>query len=649
MEPAAPFQPRRATPSGSWARAIRTARNRATLSSFGALAAVALTLFHLYTGVFGIFTGLVQRPIHLLLALLVVFTAYPLRKKREDRALNHVASPILVVAATLCLGYIFVSVDSIAARAGEATDTELVLAAFTLALVLEGTRRVVGWPLVIIAILFLIYALAGSSFPGPLAHRGYSLERTLSQLYVGLQGIFSTPLGVSANVVSLFVIFGTVLEASGAGRTLMDLATAGSGWARGGAAKPAVVGSALMGSITGTAVANVVTTGSITIPLMKRVGYKPAEAGGIEAASSTGSQLAPPVMGAAAFILADLTETPYIQVVLAAIIPTLLYYLSLFAQVHLKAVRLDLPRLPWSELPSAFEALKTGGHLLIPLALVFYFLIVGRSPIFAVTYPILLALLLAAVRRTTRMGPRRIWHALQRAGEMILPVATSTAAAGIVIGVVGLTGLGARMSSIILSLGGDSLAFVLVLTMIVSIMLGMGLPTAPAYIIAAAITAPTLVEFGVPILAAHLFVFYSAVLSAITPPLAMAAFVASGLAGAPPMAIAIHAVRYGIVAFLVPFFFVYNPVLLGQGDALAIAVALGTAAVGIMGLSAGLQGAWLFPIGLGTRLVLAALGVLSIVPQPRLSGVAVGLLVLLSGVGYATRRSKERRQTRPDS
>lgn len=554
--------------------------------------AVALAAFSLYTAAFGVLPVLQQLSLHLTAVLVLVFVPSPDAAARRGATLV-LSDLALAMASVVVIGYHYVFYQDIADRYGVILDYEVWFGVAAVAILLEATRRLVGWPLAVLGGLFAIYAVVGRMAPGGLQHRGYSVERTVAHLYLGADGIFGTPLTVAATYVIIIVLFGTLLERTGAGQVLMDVATALTGRTRGGPAKAAVVGSSLMGMISGTAVANVLTTGAISIPLMRRTGYKAHVAGGIEAAASTGGQLMPPIMGAAAFIMADITETPYMQIAAAAIIPALLYYVAVFMGVHLEAVRTGVRSLHAEELPGLVGTLLARGHLLLSIPVFVYLLATGYSVMYSAFFAIVAALVLTLLKSSTRLGPLRLARALAAGAEAVLTVSVACATAGIVIGIISLTGLGLKFSSFIITLSGGNLLIALVLTMAASLVLGMGLPTAAAYILVAALVAPALVGMGVEVLAAHFFVFYSAMLSAITPPVALAAYAAAGLADANPLRIAAAAVRFGVPAFIVPYFFAYEPLLLGQGALAAIVGVTLTALVGVVCFAAALGG-WLY-------------------------------------------------------
>ena len=591
--------------------------------------AFALAGFSLYTAFFGIMSDMIQRSVHLGLVLVLVFLG-ALVPSSLMLAKNQALKAASVALAIIGLATMFYQVwffDDIASRYGQLTQLELYLGIAATLVLLEATRRTIGWPIVILAILFLLYAYFGNLLPGIAGHRGYNLNRIISQLYLGGGGIFGTPLGVSATFVILIVLFGAALEMSGAGKVLMDIATSVTGRSRGGPAKAAVVGSSLMGMVSGTAVANVLTTGTISIPLMKRTGYRPEAAGAIEAVASTGGQLMPPVMGAAAFLMADLTGISYFEIARAAIIPALLYYVVLFSVVHLEAVKHGIALLPQHELPSLHRTLLTGFHLLLSLPVFVYMLFAGYSVMYSSFWAFIAAIVLSYIRRSTWLTPRKLFRTIINGVEAVLPVATACACAGIIIGVITMTGLGLKFSSLVISLSAGNLFLALLLTMIASLILGMGLPTAAAYILVATLAAPALEQLGVNQLAAHLFVFYSAMLSSITPPVALAAYAAAGLAKANPFRIAMVACQFGCAAFIVPYFFAYNPALLAVDSTpgVVIIAALTTIVAGIC-LAITIQGWCLGKVSIPLRLAFAV--VVWLLLDTRLSTDIAGLVLL---------------------
>lgn len=538
------------------------------LSAVIALASVLLVGLTLYTAFFGVFPDGIQRSAHLLLIMVLVFTM-ALKSSAADgtsgpmKLLSNIWVIAALIGGAVATGHQFFNFEAINNRYGAITDYEIALGIILVVVLFEAARRTIGWPIVILATLFIFYGLFGAYLPDGLAHRGYSLKRITSQIYIGGGGVFGTPLGVSATFVTGVVVLGTLLEQTGAGQVLMDFATAVTGRMRGGPAKAAVVGSSLMGMISGTAVANVLTTGPISIPLMEKSGYRKEAAGAIEAVSSTGGQLMPPVMGAAAFIMAEFTGTSYLTIAKAAFLPAVIFYAVLLAMVHFEAAKRNIPVLRSADSVTDWGSILRRSYLLIPLPVFVSMLLSGYSIMLSSFWAVTASSLVSYLNRASALTPKRIIAVCVAAANAVIPVALACAAAGVIIGIITLTGIGLKFSTLVVALSGGSLPIALVLTMLTCLILGMGLPTAAAYILVATLVAPALVNLGVGLLPAHLFVLYSAMLSSITPPVALAAYAAASIAKANPLKIAVLACQFGMAAFAVPYFFVYDPAILG--------------------------------------------------------------------------------------
>ena len=597
--------------------------------AFAALS-TALVIFSLYTAMFGVFPDMIQRGAHISAVIGLVYVRLFGLDSVGGLSWSRIKFFGLGVIGSAVLGYQFFFYEDVVSRFGSITNYEMPIAVLAIILLLDATRRTIGWSMVGLAIFFLIYAFYGRYFPGLLAHRGYDMVRILEQVYLGADGIYGTPLGVSSTFVIIIVVLGALLEKTGASGVLMDIAVSMTRNSRGGPAKAAVVGSSLMGMISGTAVANVLTTGTISIPLMRRGGYRPAVAGAVEAVASTGGQLMPPIMGAAAFLMADIMEVPYLDITKAALLPALLFYIAVFASVHLEAVKTGLKPLESIDIPDVAQSLRNSGHVLLSIPVFIGTLISGYSVMYSSLAGIVCLLALSLLRYSSRLNPRQLIAAAVSAAEAILPVALATATAGIIIGVVTLTGMGLKFSSFIVSISGNNLLVALVLTMASSLVLGMGLPTAAAYILVATLTAPALVSMGVDLMAAHMFVFYSAMLSSITPPVALAAFAAAAICREPPMRVAMISVKFGFVAFLLPYFFVLEPRLLGMGDIGETVGVFAMAVVGVLSLACVLQGYAFGKLTTLSRIVIgiAALAVLMPDLKFKLIGIAAILAVL---------------------
>jgi len=551
---------------------------------------IGFALFQLYTAIFGVLDASLQRAIHLAFGLSLIFLLYPTRGSWSKASMNWFDVILAVLGASSCM-YIVVFYQDLVLRAGMNNQTDFIVSIIGTALVFEAARRTVGWPMITVAFLFLVYAFVGPYIPGILAHRGVGVQEMLDHLFFTTEGIFGIPLGVSSTFIYLFILFGSYLEATGLGKFFIDIANAVAGWAAGGPAKVAVLSSGLMGTVSGSSVANVVGTGSFTIPMMKKLGYDPAFAGAVEAAASTGGQLMPPVMGAAAFLMAEFVGVPYIEVVKAAVIPALLYYTGVWLGVHYEAKRCGLKGTPRDQLPKFKALFLEKGHLAIPLVVIVYLLVTGYTPTRAALAAIGLTLVCACLRKSTRIGFKDIVNGMIAGSKGVLGVLIACATAGIIIGVVTKTGVGLKMATALMDLAGGQLLPAMFFTMVTSLILGMGVPTTANYVITSTIAAPALVQMHVPILAAHMFVFYFGIVADVTPPVALAAYAGAGISGANPMKTGVKAAKLAIAAFIVPYIFVYSPELLMiNATASNIAYATFTALIGMWGVSIAMTG-----------------------------------------------------------
>ncbi len=615
------------------------------LAGYGAklIAAIAITfsLFQLYTAVFGVLDAMIQRAIHVSFGFCLIFLLYPARKK-WSRHKFHAFDVALAVLGTAVPLYIVVNYQELVLRAGRVTTLDFIVGLIAIVMILEVTRRVVGWPMVIIATIFLIYALVGRNIPGQLAHRGVNLRSLVQHQFYTTEGIFGIPIGVSSTFIFLFILFSAYLEKTGMGEFFIDLANAVAGWASGGPAKVAVLSSGCMGMISGSSVANVVGTGSFTIPMMKRLGYKGEFAGAVEATASTGGQLMPPIMGAAAFLMSEFTGFPYVRIIAAAAIPALLYYLGVWSGVHFEAKRLKLRGLNRDELPKFKDILMSRGHLMIPLIAIIYLLVSGKTPMRAALYAIVLSVVCSMLRKNTRIGFKDIVGGLEQGARAALGVVAATACAGIIIGVVTQTGLGLKMGSTLVDFAGGKLFLTLFFTMITSLILGMGVPTTANYVITSTIAAPALLLMNVPVLAAHLVAFYFGIIADVTPPVALAAFAGSGIAKSNPMKTGINAFKLAIAAFLVPYVFVYNPALLmidvNIPNMILIIV---TAVIGIIGVASAVSAFLLTNQSFFERIIFFVGGLLMVIPGTYTD--MIGIAILLLGVIIQKKKSSNQR------
>ncbi|MDT8903727.1 TRAP transporter permease [Anaeroselena agilis] len=558
-----------------------------------AVIAIAMSLFHLYTAGIGVFEAIKQRSIHLTFVLVLVFLLYPATSKSPKAKVTPI--DVMLAALSFFAGvYLMTIYDDLANAGGVYTQMDIYVGGLLCLLVLEAARRATGKELPIMALLFVGYALFGDLIPGQFGHRGYSLERVIEHMFLTTEGIYGVALGVSATYIFLFILFGAFLSETGMARFFNSLAMAVAGGSPGGPAKVAIFASGLLGMINGSAVANTATIGSFTIPLMKSIGYRPHFAGAVEAVASTGGQIMPPVMGAAAFVMAEFLGMSYTAIMIAAVVPAALYYLACWTMIHLEALKLGLEGLPKEQLPSFKNTLLKSGHLMLPILAIVALLLYGLTPLYAAFFTILITIVVSWLKPETRISFRGILKALEAGARSAVGVAMACAVVGFVVGVSSLTSLGLTFGANILDLSGNSLMLTLVLTAITSLILGMGLPTTACYIVAATIAAPALIKLSVPPLVAHFFVFYFACLSNLTPPVCLAAFTAAGMAGASPYKVGWTSTRLGVAGFLVPFLAVYSPMLLLQGNfgAFEVGEALLTATVGIIALSAALEN-WL--------------------------------------------------------
>jgi TRAP transporter 4TM/12TM fusion protein len=617
---------------------------------------IALSLFQLYAAGIKPLGLFYQRPIHLGFILVLCFLIHPLDLKGPWRWPGWLLDAALIVASVVVGLWVPLNIDTIA-NAIFPRQIDVWIGIMTVIVVLEGARRSVGGVMTIIGAVFVAYAFAGSRgelpwladfMPGILNHRGYSIERAASQLTLGAEGIFGIPLGVASTFIFVFVLFGAYLEATGAGKFFIDLAYAATGRQRGGPAKAAVVASAGMGSISGSAIANVVTTGAFTIPLMKKLGYRPAQAGGIEAAASTGGQIMPPLMGAGAFLMSEFTQVPYSQIVLISIFPAFLYFGSVYLLVHIAAVKLGMKGLPASELPKVREVMADGWHFLLPLIALVVFLVVGYSPMRVGFYAVLSILAAAGLRAFMRFlaeGPsgkafaammvsaaKLNLSALELGARNAVAVSMACAVAGIIVGVVGLTGLGLKFSAMMLAFSGGNIVLALLLVILASLILGMGLPVTAAYIVLIILVGPALTqEFGVPLLIAHLVVFWYSQDSNVTPPVALAGFAASAISGSKPMETSFQAWKYAKGLYLIPLFMVFNDSIILGGPLHYVLWNGFLAIIALVAFAAMLEGFLFAALSVALRVLLAPAIVLVFWPDFRLE--LVGVIVMLGVLG----------------
>ncbi|MGO1282279.1 MULTISPECIES: TRAP transporter permease [unclassified Psychrobacter] len=603
---------------------------------------ILYSLFHLYI-TFNPMPALLQRSVHVGVGFALIFLIFPASKKSSRQRVAWY-DWIWFALSFSGMGYlIYEYQDIVTSRGGMVNQVDVIFSLITVVCVLEGSRRITGWILPILAGIFLAYPFVSHMdfMPDRLLTRPYDMGDIFGQLFLKTEGLYSVAIGASVTFIFLFILFGAFLARSGMGQLFNDLALAIAGHKKGGPAKVAVISSGFMGSINGSALSNVVSTGAFTIPLMKKVGYHKDFAGAVEASASVGGQILPPIMGASAFIMAETTGLPYSTIALAALLPAILYYLGVIAQVHFRAGRRDLKGIAKENLPAVKEVLKARGHMLLPIVFLVFLLIKNVPVGYAAAYTISFTVLISMLRAETRMGLSDILGALEDGARQSLAVMAACAVVGIIIGVVSLTSFGTVMTSSIVTLGAGSLFFTLILTMLASMVLGMGLPSIPAYIITATMAAPALAGFDIPILSAHMFVFYFGIFANITPPVCLAAFAGAGISGGDPMKTGFLSLKLALAGFIVPFMFIYNPTML-MIDPTDLAVTakdfplppvvdiitvVVTSITGVIALSSALEGYFRGGMNTVTRVILTIGALLLIYPE-MVTGIIGGVIVL---------------------
>ncbi|MDD6962862.1 MAG: TRAP transporter permease [Treponema succinifaciens] len=614
---------------------------------------VIFVLFQLYATLSGAITAQVLRATHLAFVQLLAFLLFPPTKHSPRNTLPWYDIVLGLIGAA-CWLYIVVNFDSLVRRSGNNTPLDVAIGIVGILVLFESCRRIVGLPIMIIAGSFIVFAFAGKYLPGFLHHRGYSLQRVVCHLFYNTEGIMGTPIGACSTFIFLFILFGALLEKTGIGHFFIDVCNAVAGGASGGPAKVAVLSSALLGTVSGSSVSNTVGSGSFTIPMMKKLGYKGEFAGAVEAAASTGGQLMPPIMGAAAFLMAESLGLPYITIVKAAIVPAILYFTGIFITVHLEAKKLGLKGLPKEQLPRFMPLLLKKGYMILPLVVIIYFLCAGKTAVFAALMGIIACVLVGfgvsvsdlAHGRKPSFGGKDIVEIMCTAARNIISVAIACGMAGIIIGIVTLTGLGLRLGNGLVMLAHGKLLLTLAFTMVASIILGMGAPTTANYLITSTITAGAIISLGIEPLAAHMFAFYFGIIADVTPPVALAAIAGAAIAKAKPMKTALNATKLAIGAFIIPYMFVYNSkMLMINASALSVVMIIITAILGMFGISVALEGygfnntgffynsrkgkATIIAFDAVERLLFAIAGLLCVIPETKTDIIGVSLLAVL--------------------
>ncbi|MFC1798459.1 TRAP transporter permease [Thermodesulfobacteriota bacterium] len=580
----------------SWLESIKSTILKEGVRGLVVPLGIAMSLYHLIFAYIGYPIGEIHRPLHLAFVLVVLFLTRPKDPLPKNRiAIRGIFDTLFIIFSLFATGYLILNAEEIQSRIIYVTPlstTEVILSLLLILTVLEAAHRTVGWGLTILVSVFLLYAYLGHYLPGPLGHRNYSLGQILEQVYITKDGLWNIPLGVSANFIFIFVLFGALLISSGAGNFFTDFARELTGRYTGGTAKTAVVSSAFMGMLSGSSVSNVVTTGSFTIPAMKKSGYSDTFAAGVEAVASSGGQLTPPIMGAAAFLMVEFIGVPYLEVIKASLIPAILYFVAVFAMVDLEARRLRLSGIQGGSSSAVISLLFKRGYLLIPVVVMLYLLFEGYTPTLAGFWAFASLLILTLIFDSNNR--RRIFfifiEACSEAPKLIGSVAVACAIGGIIAGITVMTGLGVKISSIILDASMGYKMIALFLTMIIATILGMGMPTSGAYIVLAALLAPGLVKMGIPIMAAHMFIIFCAASSTITPPVAISSYAAAAIANTDPIKTSIIAFKLGLSVYIIPYMFVFNPGLIWEGSMYEIVSTFLPAIIGIICLSIALIG-----------------------------------------------------------
>lgn len=591
---------------------------------------IVTSCLYLYTAGFGSMDEMIQRCVLILVAGFAVFLTKPITfgKDKRRNTLTRTLDWVFALAMVATCVYIMVVWPdrSVSTRAKPMADS--VIGTIMIAVLLLATYKTTGWPLVITCVVFLIYALVGPYMPGFLGHKGYTWTRIAETMYVSTQSIFGVPAGIAATYIVCFVIFGSFLETFGAGQWFVDIAFAGAGRFRGGPAKTAIASSALMGMISGSPAANVVTTGTFTIPLMKRMGFKPHTAGAVEAVASTGGMFTPPIMGAAAFMMAEFLGVNYSTVAGSAIIPAVLYYLSALLVVDSIAVKEHLLGLPSKELPSVRKVMRERGLMGLPIVFIIVVILLGWSPMKAAFYATVLTFLLSLLSKETRPDVKRFFEALESGTKSVTSITISCAAAGIIVGILQLTGLATRMSVQLVNLSGGNIYVAAVLTAFITIILGCGMPPTPTYVILATCLVRPLTEMGATPLAAHMFIFMFACVGALTPPVAITAYTAAAIAKSNPNKTGFASFRMGIVAYIIPFIFLLNPAILLEGDTVEVILAAATAILGVFCLTGAIEGYMFRYWSIVSRVLLGAASLMMMIPGTVTDLIGIALVAI---------------------
>lgn len=622
-------------------------RLKGPVAKFVFILAVVWSLAQLYTAAFGVLPSTLQRAPHVGVALVLIFILYPAKRGNKSNKVPWY-DYILAFLGFSVAAYHIIFYEDLVWRAGVYNNVDTIIGIIAVLLVIEATRRMAGPVIITLATFFLLYAYFGKYFPSFMAHPGLSIKRIAVFQWLSTEGILGIPIQVSSTFIFLFMLFATFLRKTGIGDWLTDLAVGLTGGTTGGPAKAAVIASAAQGTVSGSSVANTVGTGSVTIPLMKSIGYRNEFAGAVEAAASTGGQLMPPIMGAAAFIMVEFLNVPYITIALSAAIPAILYFTGIFITVHLEAKKSGLLGIPKDKLPNWKQLIKKKWFLATPIFGIVYLLVKGYTAMMAAFIAVILCVAVSMILKETRMSLKQIIKALEEGARSALPVVVACATAGIIVGIITLTGLGMKMSGGLVKLAGGNIYLTMLFTMVGSIILGMGVPTTANYIIQATVSAPALISLGVPHIAAHLFVFYFGIVADITPPVALAAFAGSGIAQSDPLKTGVEAFKLGFAAYLVPYIFALSPILVlvrpegytTMAFSLSVALAIITAVIGMICIGASTTGYFITNDKWYERIMFLVAGLTLIIPG--IYSDVFGIAALAGIIFLQTTRVKQR-------
>ena len=595
---------------------------------------ILFSVFVLWMNVFSSLPEQIRRASFIGIVIFMAFILYPMKKSQSSK-INYVPwyDFVLGVVGAGCFFYYVVNFQAIVDKAGRISTLDIAIGIIGILILFEICRRVVGIPIIAVVLCFIVYAFVS----------GFSVKRIIAHLFYTTEGVIGTPLGVCSTFIVLFIIFGSFLDKTGVGRFFIEIANSIAGAATGGPAKVAVISSALQGMISGSSVANTVGSGSFTIPMMKKTGYAPEFAAAVEAAASTGGQIMPPIMGAAAFLMAEMTGYQYSEIVIAAILPAFLYFTGIFLMVHFEAKRLGLRGLSKEDIPGFFSLMFSRGYLLIPLVVLVYCMMTGFTSSMSACYAILASIIVSMFRKDTRMSPKAFGEALENGAKNTIGVAVACSIAGMIVGVVTLTGIGLKLATGLLSLSGGITIVALFFTMIACIILGMGVPTTANYVIMATITAPIVIELGIPLLAAHMFVFYFGIVADITPPVALAAYAGSAIAHSNPFKTGVTATRIAITAFIIPYVFAFNPDMLLVGGSIGQAAAITISAfIGMLGISTGMEGYMTTHLKIWQRILCLVGGILLIIPGSATDIIGIVLVLFVFAIQhFGTKKNVE--------